>query len=210
MAAIAPTITAYDPHEYRKQVEQIQGFAKRLHIDLMDGVFTDSKSPDLEHIWWPHGLVADVHLMYRHPEHHLEKLVNLQPSLVVIHAEAEVNHMAFAAELHKENIKSGLALLQNTSVDSVERILHSFDHVLIFSGDLGKHGGVADLSLLDKVRRVQDLHPDAEIGWDGGINDQNLSELVSAGVDVLNVGGYIQKAPNPQGAYDKLIGVIKA
>jgi ribulose-phosphate 3-epimerase len=102
-----------------------------------------------------------------------------------------------------------LALLQDTPVEYAEQIMHSFDHVLVFSGILGHHGGQADLGLLEKVRQIRAHHPDVEIGWDGGINDQNARQLVGAGVDVLNVGGYIQKSSDPAAAYAKLKSVIE-
>jgi len=87
--------------------------------------------------------------------------------------------------------------------------MHSFDHVLVFSGNLGRHGGEADLGLLEKVRQIKAHHPEVEIGWDGGINDQNVKQLVEAGVEVLNVGGYIQKADDPEHAYATLKRVIE-
>jgi ribulose-phosphate 3-epimerase len=208
MAVICPTVTAFEPHAYRSQIEKLD-FAKRLHIDLMDGEFAPTKSPSLAQIWWPATVTADIHLMYQQPMDYIDQLIKLRPHLVVIHNEAHVHHMEFAARLHQHDIESGLAILQNTPVEYAYQIMHSFDHVLIFSGDLGKHGGVADLDLLDKVRKVREHHPDAEIGWDGGINDQNASQLVEAGVDVLNVGGFIQNANQPQEAYAKLKSVIR-
>src|SRR3989344_8227891 len=104
MAIICPTVTAYEPHQYREQMEQIDAFAERVHIDLMDGDFAPTKSPALSQIWWPHHILADIHLMYRRPMDYLELLIKLQPKLVVIHFEAEVDHMHFAAELHKAGI----------------------------------------------------------------------------------------------------------
>jgi ribulose-phosphate 3-epimerase len=124
--------------------------------------------------------------------------------MVIIHAEADVNHMHFAAELHKEEIKAGLAILPDTSIDSVEELLDSFDHLLIFSGNLGHFGGKTDLSLLGKIAEAKEINPGIEIGWDGGINDKNAAELVQARVDVLNVGGFIQKSDRPKEAYAKL------
>lgn len=209
MVVICPTVTEYDLHAYRRCMEQIELFAKRVHIDLMDGIFATTRSPALSHIWWPDKLTADIHLMYQRPADQLEQLIKLKPRLVVIHAEAEVNHMDFAARLHRADILAGLALMQDTTVESVEQILHSFDHVLVFSGKLGHHRGVADLSLLSKVRAIRTSHPDAEISWDGGINDQNAGQLVDAGVDVLNVGGFIDGADDPAAAYAKLGTVIK-
>jgi pentose-5-phosphate-3-epimerase len=147
--------------------------------------------------------------MYQKPMEYIGQLIKLKPRLVVIHAEAEVHHMDFAARLHRADILAGLAILQDTPVENTYQIMHSFDHVLVFSGDLGHHGGQANLGLLDKVRKIRSHHPEAEIGWDGGINDQNVRQLVDHNVDVLNVGGYIANADNPVAAYAKLEAVIK-
>lgn len=204
MVGICPTVTAYDLHEYREQMERIVPFAERIHIDLMDGEFAPTKSPALDRIWLPAGVVCDIHLMYSHPMDYLSQLITLKPHMVIIHNEVTVHHMHFAAELHKAGIKAGLALLQDTPVAYAEQIMHSFDQVLIFSGHLGHHGGEADLSLLTKVQQVRDHHPDVEIAWDGGITTDNAKQLVDAGVDVLNVGGFIQAASDPSGAYATL------
>lgn len=209
MAIICPTITAYDPHEYRAQIEQIEGFAERIHIDLMDGEFAPKASPGLDQVWWPDNLVADIHLMYKRPAEHIEQLVKLKPSLVVIHEEADVDHVRFAEELQEHGIKVGLAILQETAADDVLPILKNFDHTLVFSGHLGFHGGETDLTLLDKVRSIRQAFPKIEISWDGGINTDNAKQLVKGGVDVLNTGGFIQKAPDPQAAYATLKSVIE-
>jgi ribulose-phosphate 3-epimerase len=208
MAVICPTVTAFDPHEYRVQIERLVPFAKRVHIDLMDGDFAPTKSPALDTVWWPLELTADIHLMYKRPMDYLDRLIKLQPNLVVIHNEAEVHHMDFAAKLHAHGIKAGLAILSDTPIEYAYQIMHSFDHVLVFSGHLGYHGGQADLGLLDKVRKVREHHPEAEIGWDGGINDHNAKQLVDGGVQVLNTGGFIQKADDPQKAYQKLLTIV--
>ena len=209
MAKIAPTVTAFDVATYSAQLQAITPFAKRIHIDLMDGVFAPTHSPKLEEISIPHGPLVDIHLMYQEPMHALEQLIKLKPHMVIIHNEAHVHHMHFAAELHRHGIKTGLALLQDTPVHYAHKIMHSFDHVLIFSGNLGHHGGVADLGLLAKVEEISDHHPEVEIGWDGGISDKNIVELIKAGVDVLNVGGFIQKSEDPKAAYAKLKAVIE-
>ena len=65
------------------------------------------------------------------------------------------------------------------------------------------------MKLLDKVDQIRKLKPTIEIGWDGGINDTNAYELAKNGIDVLNVGGFIQKSDDPEGAYDTLIGKLK-
>lgn len=209
MAVICPTVTAFDPHDYRAQMERIAPFAERIHIDLMDGDFAPTTSPTLEHLWLPHETVNDVHLMYRHPMNYLEPLVKLKPHLVIIHNEATVHHMDFAAKLHQHDIKAGLAILQDTPIERTQQIMHSFDHILIFSGNLGHQGGsMADLSLLDKVKYIQEHHPAAEIGWDGGVTAENTRQLAAGGVDVLSVGGFIIKAGDPAAAYRQLTQLL--
>jgi ribulose-phosphate 3-epimerase len=208
MADICPTVTAFNPHDYRAQIEMLEPFAKRLHIDLMDGQFAPTKSPDLEHIWLPEGIINDVHVMYERPTPYLEQLIKLQPSLVIIHYEAKLDHADFATKLRAGGVKAGLGILQRTSVAEVKTLLAGFDHIMIFSGNLGHHGSTADLNLLDKVQEAREAYPGIEIAWDGGITDQNAKELVDAGVDALNVGGFIHKAQDPQAAYAKLKAVI--
>lgn len=207
---ICPTVTAFGSHDYRDQIELLEPFAERIHIDLMDGVFAPHVSPGLEQIWWPEHVTADLHLMFQKPSEQLEQIINRQPNLVIIHLEAEVEHVKFAAELQRAGIKAGLALLQSTTVEQAADLLTYFDDIMVYSGKLGEHGGVADLGLLDKVHQLKVRHPLIEISWDGGINDQNARQLIEAGVNVLNVGSYIHGADNPQEAYAKLKSLIGA
>lgn len=204
MISICPTVTANDPHHYREQVENVAHFAQRIHLDFMDGLFVKSNSPKLELFWWPHSIQADLHMMSERPDLYLDQILKLSPSMVIIHAEAEGKFEEFARELHDHDIKVGVALLQDTEVGIIRAAIKHIDHVLIFSGDLGHFGGHVDLKLLDKVKELKLLKPRLEIGWDGGITDKNVKALVDGGVDVLNVGGYIQRSPDPAAAYAKL------
>lgn len=208
MAIVCPTVTAFDTHQYRAQMELLEPFAKRIHIDLMDGIFAPTVSPPLETVWWPDHILADIHVMYQTPGPYTDQLIKLKPHLVVIQYEAEADHKDFAARLQAAGIKAGLGLLQDTTVDEAAPLLEHFDHVMIFSGNLGHHGSTADLGLLDKVHAVRERYPNIEIAWDGGIDDQNARQLVEGGVEVLNTGGFIHKSPHPQEAYAKLETVI--
>lgn len=204
MAVVCPCITALDPHEYREQIERVSGFARRLHIDFMDGELAPTVSPPVESAWWPREISADIHLMYKRPHDHLNKIINLRPHLVIVHAEAEGHFIGIAELLHRAGIKVGVALLPQTEVSTLKPSLEHIDHVLIFSGDLGHFGGEADTRLLSKVHEVKKMKHTLEVGWDGGVSAENAAELIKAGVDVLNSGGFIQKAENPAGAYATL------
>src|SRR6185437_8699058 len=117
---------------------------------------------------------------------------------------AEGRFLDFATFAHRYGIEVGVALLPRTPVDAIAPALGVIDHVLIFSGDLGHFGGHTNMQLVNKVHQLRQLKPQLEIGWDGGVNEQNALELVRNGVDVLDVGGAIQRASDPMAAYAKL------
>lgn len=203
MAVICPTVMGASSREYREAIERVAEFAERIHIDFADGVFAPTKLEPIEEAWWPIGLMVDFHIMYQKPLEHLETVVAHQPNLAIIHAEAD-DAETFVRELEGLGIHRGIALLKDTPVSKIKSYIGHIDHVLVFSGDLGYYGGEADLSLLDKVKELKILKPELEIGWDGGVNEQTARSLANGGVDVLNVGGAIQKAADPETAYDIL------
>lgn len=206
MSIVCPTVTPLTVLEYNQQMTKVAPLSNRIQIDLMDKEFTGSESVvGLDDVWWPAQTSADIHLMYKDPFKSLEQLLQLKPNMVIIHVETMIHHMHFAAELHREGIKAGLAVLPETPVSNIEQILHSFDHMLIFSGHLGHFGGEADLGLAVKAKQAKDHHEDLEVGWDGGVSPDNAKQLADAGVDVLNVGGFIQNSENPKDSYSQLL-----
>src|SRR2546430_2663491 len=203
-ATICPTVTAGTPEEYRQQMERIAQFTLRVHIDLADGQLSPVKLLPIDQVWWPGGVRADLHVMYRQPFKHTKLLMGLGPQLIIVHAEAEGNFIEFAEQLHAHGIEAGVALLRKTPPEILKPATPWIEHVLIFSGDLGHFGGQADLHLLEKVKALRQMKPQLEISWDGGINNQNARALADGGIDVLNTGGFIQHASNPQAAYETL------
>lgn len=209
MSVVCPTVLATNEEEYAVQMNRAAAFAPRIQIDLMDGDFAQPKSIELEKIWWPEDVTADIHIMYRTPGDYIDKLIELDPSLVIIHAEASVDHKTFAQKLHEHAISAGLCLLADTPISKVKDIIDEFDHILIFGGTLGSFGGNADLAQLEKAKQAIELKPSLEIGWDGGVNDQIAKQLADGGIDVLNAGGFIQKAEDPEASYQKLVSLVE-
>jgi len=209
MIKIVPTVTAENPHLYREELERVSRFVERIHIDLADGVLAPTKLINPIQTWWPDGLTADIHFMYQKPEEHIETLISLKPNLVIFHAEAEGNVLGLMRELKAVGIKAGIALLENSQPEDFANEITEADHVLVFGGKFGYHGGQAHLGLLEKIPRIKAINPNAEIGWDGGITDQNIEDIVAGGVTVMNAGSFIQKADVPQDAYDILVQKLK-
>lgn len=204
MPIICPSILAEDESQYRQQIEKVAHFSHRLQIDLTDGKFAKNQTVGPEAAWWPVGVKADFHLMFEDPLSAAETILEHQPHLIIVHAEARGSFEAFASRCHSQGVRVGVALLPKTSPQTIEGGLQKIDHVLIFSGNLGEYGGNANLDLLHKIHYLKERKPGIEIGWDGGINDQNISQLVSGGVDVFDVGGFIQNSSDPEKTFHKL------
>ncbi len=207
MSVIAPCITADSTDGYKESVERIQPFAQRVHIDISDGEFTQ-KLMGAGEIWWPQEWQVDIHAMVAHPEQHIQALVAMKPHTIIFHAEINVNMVQVIQYLKQYGIRAGVALQRPTVPADIKAALEAADHAMIFSGELGHYGGTASLMQLEKVRLIKNINPALEIGWDGGINVENAYGLAQNGVDVLNVGGAIEKATDPQKAYDTLVTEI--
>ncbi len=208
MSQIVPTIMAETVDQLRAESARISQFARRVHIDLSDGEFAPTFLLNANQLFWPEGWEVDIHAMVARPSEHLGKLLQLKPNLVVLHAEAQEDITPHLEALKQAGIKAGVALLKTTVPLTVKNLILAADHVMIFSGDLGKRGGVASMMQLEKVRLVKQIKPDVEIGWDGGVNVENAYTLTQGGVDVLNVGGAIAEATSPIEVYNNLVKEI--
>lgn len=208
MSVIAPTILAETTDEYKAQVERIHPFAERVHIDISDGEFAPTFTIGAAQIWWPQEWTVDIHAMVARPSEHLETLISLKPHMIMFHAEASEDITPVLQHLKKFDIKAGVALLKPTVPSTAVSAIQTADHVMIFSGDLGKYGGTASLMQLEKVRLIRAIKPDVEVGWDGGVTVENAYSLSQGGIDVLNVGGTIAKADDPNSVYATLVSEI--
>lgn len=204
MSVIVPTITAETPAIYKEQADRITGFAERVHIDLADGDFAPTFLVGINDLWAPQGWTVDIHLMVNNLAEYVPKLLPLKPHLIIVHAEATADTQAALTQIKQAGIRAGVALLRSTVPKTVEAQIQLADHVMIFSGDLGRFGGTASLMQLEKIRLIKAINPTVEIGWDGGVMVDNAYSLVQGGVDVLNVGSAIHKATDPQAAFARL------
>lgn len=208
MSTIAPALLAETADDYKAMVERIHPFAKRVHIDICDGEFAPTFTVGAAQVWWPQEWMVDIHAMVARPSEHLETLISLKPHLIIFHAETQEDIVPVLQHVKQFGIKAGVALLRSTVPSTVAPAIQAADHVMIFSGELGKYGGTASLMQLEKVRLIRMIRQDIEIGWDGGANVENAYSLSQGGVDVLNVGGAIAKADDPQAIYNALVAEI--
>ena len=203
-AVITPAILAENAAQYKEQVDRITGFAERVHIDISDGEFAPTLTVSIPELGAPEGWTIDIHAMINNVEEYVPKLIALRPHMIIIHAEATGDVKTALMQIRQAGIMAGLALLKPTVPRTVEELIKLSDHVMIFSGELGHFGGTASLMQLEKIRLIKSINSNVEIGWDGGVLVDNAYSLVQGGVDVLNVGGVIQKSSDPHAIFSKL------
>ncbi len=208
MTVIAPALTEETPENFKAQIERLHEFTTRAHIDLSDGEFAPTFLINASQLWWPNEWIVDIHAMVARPSEHVAALINLKPHTIIFHAETSEDILPVLRQIKQAGIKAGIALLKTTVPSTVSDAIKEADHVLIFTGNLGFHGGEASLMQLEKARLIRIIKPDVEIGWDGGANAENAYSLAQGGIDVLNVGGALASAADPQDMYAKLVNEV--
>ena len=204
MSVIAPALLAQTKDELDVLTARIVPFAQRVHLDLMDGQFAPSVSVAVEDVAWPENWQVDLHVMYADPTASLDQMIQLKPSLIILHAESQGELVKAVEKIQKADIKAGVALMRSTVPEDVAGLIAVSDHALIFSGNLGEYGGTANMLQIEKIRLIRAINPAIEIGWDGGANVSNAYTLSLGGVDVVNVGGALIEASDPPEVYRQL------
>ena len=207
-AQIAPAVLAETTDQFKQMMEKIHTLANRVHIDITDGEFAPTFTINAAEAWWPQGWHADIHAMVARPSEYVDQLIALRCDLIIFHAEVQEDLLPILQKVKAAGMKAGIALQRPTVPSTVAPLIQASDHVMIFSGDLGKYGGTASLMQLEKVRLIRAIKPDVEIGWDGGVTLENAFGLAQGGVDVLNVGGTIAKSADPGATYSALVAEI--
>lgn len=187
-----------------------------LHVDIMDGRFVKNFAMnfyEIEAIKKITSLPIDVHLMVETPGEFLDKLVNLKPANITYHLESSDDIMKLLQETKKNNIKIGIALNYDTSIDTLtEELIRIADKILIMSVVTGFSGGLFINSTYEKVaklaKRIKDFgfnHLTIEV--DGALDENNISRLYKCGATayVLGTKGLFIRGAN----YSHQIKIIK-
>ena len=198
MVKIAPSILAADFDNLENEVSDVEkAGADYIHIDIMDGEFVNNETPGLEMLTRTHettSLTLDTHLMVEEPQNWLDDVV--LSNVVTFHIEAVNVETAekIIDYLHERDIKAGVAIKPDTSIEDIMPIFEKIDVVLVMLVEPGFGGQKMILSCLEKVKTLRSLKPDMDIEVDGGVNLENVQLVKDAGANVIVSGTAIFKS----------------
>lgn len=205
MVKIAPSILSADFSKLGEEVIKLHDAgADFIHIDVMDGEFVPNISfgmPVIKAVRNKTDKVFDVHLMINNPQRYIDDFIEAGADIITLHYESE-KHLDRAIQYIKsKGVKAAVALNPATPTVVLKNIIGSLDMVLIMSVNPGFGGQSFIPYSLDKIREVKQMaieanNEDILIQVDGGIDSNNVKDVVEAGANVIVAGSAVFKNGN--------------
>ncbi|GAA5415994.1 ribulose-phosphate 3-epimerase [Paraliobacillus ryukyuensis] len=204
MIQLAPSILASDFSQLGSVVKQTaEGHADMIHIDVMDGQFVPNITwgPDIIKAIRPFASIPfDVHLMVDSPERYIDNFIEAGADIITVHIEACTHLHRTIQHIKSADVKAGVVLNPATPVEALTSILPELDMVLLMSVNPGFGGQIFIPSTIEKLKRlrnmVQQLGESVDIEVDGGVNKNNVADIVAAGANVIVAGSAIYQTDN--------------
>ena len=199
MNCLSPSILSADFSILGEQIRLLDSAgAQYVHIDVMDGNFVESISfgiPVIKSIRKCTDRIFDVHLMVREPMRIIELVAEAGADIITVHAEACTALERTIDIIKSMGLLAGVAINPNTPVSEIEYLLPKVDMVLIMTVYPGLGGQKIIIDCLDKVKELkailEERNLDVDIEVDGGVNLDNVTDLVDAGANVIVAGSAI-------------------
>ena len=210
---IAPSILSADFAKMGEEVESLErSGADVVHCDVMDGVFVNNITFGLkmvEDIRKRTSLPLDCHLMIVEPEKYVERFAKAGADIITVHYEACKENLAEVLKLIKSTgVKCGAVINPDTPVSAIKDVIPLCDMVLVMSVFPGFGGQKFIPSALDKLREIRaiidELGLPIDLEIDGGVNFENVSEIISAGANVIVAGSAVFNAEDRAEAIKRL------
>jgi ribulose-phosphate 3-epimerase len=213
MIKIAPSLLSADFSKLGDEVRAAQeAGADLIHVDVMDGRFVPNITigPMIVSAIKRHATVPlDVHLMIDEPDRYIESFADSGADIITVHFEACTHLHRTLQKIKESNVKAGVSLNPATGINGMEYILPFTDMILIMSVNPGFGGQKFIPEALSKIENVRDMTRDlarkVDIEVDGGINVDNVSDVVRAGADIVVMGSAFFGTPD----YSDLVREIR-
>ncbi len=183
---------------------------KLAHVDVMDGCFTPMMTvgpPFVKALKTP--LLKDVHLMIQDPLEKVDEYVAAGADVITVHAESQTHiHRVFQKLGQMSNANDparglirGVALNPGTPLAFLKPLLDEVELIMLLGINPGWGGQSFIPSTFARIEKVKGMVAEAErdilLCVDGGVTRDNITELATAGVDIVVTGSAVFDGKNP-------------
>ena len=205
MFEIIPAILEIEWGEIEKKIELVRPFARSIHIDIIDGKFTENTTflDPTPFKKYTNDLFFELHMMVENPLYFLQPWADVGFKRFLGHIEKMPDQEEFVAKAQQLG-EVGLALDGYTSISEIKVPVIDLDTVFFYTAErVGYSGAVLMPERLEKFRKFSEENP-VPIGVDGGINEVTITDAFKAGARRFGVTNGIFKTDNPQESFKKL------
>jgi ribulose-phosphate 3-epimerase len=198
------------------EIKRVDAFADMYHIDVSDGHFVPGFLFFADLVKAIRPLTArpfHVHLMTTNPLAHITDFVSAGADLISIHAENGTIVPAALDAIHHQGIAAGLVLGLDVQPETIAPYLELVNLVLMMGTPMGVKGVKPSSHVYDRVRKMktlisqEGLDEQVKVFADGGIREQTIPKLRSAGADGVIGGSIIFKSTDLKETFNWLHGL---
>ncbi len=137
-------------------------------------------------------LFFDVHLMVHEPIRYIRDFAEAGADGITVHVEACEDLEATIDEIHNHGKKAAVSIKPRTDIDTILDILPKVYMVLVMTVEPGYGGQKIRRDTFDKIIRlrqyIEEHNLDVDIEVDGGVDLDNVSEVLDARANVIVAG----------------------
>lgn len=207
MNEVIPGILENDFQEIEKKLQIVKPFSRRVHVDILDGKFSDTVSflDPTPFGKYKEDFFMEAHFMVEDPASLVKPFAQSGFKRFLGHVEKMKNIEEFIAEGQIFG-EVGIALDLDTPISSINVPFDDLDCILLMGVKAGKSGQKFMPEVLEKVKELR-KKSNITIEIDGGINEETIIAAKQEGVERFIATSFIFNSVDPMAAYERLLSL---